>query len=56
MLCISPDNERYWREDKAMNDAPCNEALSQKIALARDLRRQHSRNLSAAKPVLVTAS
>lgn len=37
----TPSDEAYWREDQALKDAPNDEALSQKIALARDLRRQH---------------
>lgn len=36
-----PSDEAYWREDQALKDAPNDEAQSQKIALARDLRRQY---------------
>ncbi|WP_409277181.1 hypothetical protein [Pseudomonas defluvii] len=37
----TPLDEVYWREDQAIKSAPNDQVLSQKIALARELRRQH---------------
>lgn len=37
----TPLDEVYWREDQAIKSSPNDQVLSQKIALARELRRQH---------------
>ena len=40
-MLYTPLDEVYWREDQAIKSSPNDQVLSQKIALARELRRQH---------------